>query len=237
MPLDRRPITGAVHRRRHRFSYIIIVALIVAFFVLAELVSRGITQAWDQATILSLRSGGNIADPIGPAWMEEAGRDVTALGSYIVLVFLVASATGFLALLGRWRLVGLLAASVIGGMVISALLKFGFDRPRPDIPHSARVFTASFPSGHATLSTVVFLVIGGLLTRTTEDPQIRSYFVSLSIILTVAVGFSRLYLGVHYPTDVLVGWLVGGAWALGCWTIASKLEAKSSAVASTRDLR
>jgi undecaprenyl-diphosphatase len=110
-----------------------------------------------------------------------------------------------------------MAAAVLGGTAISSLLKMGFDRPRPDIPHAARVFTASFPSGHATLSAVTFLTLGSLLTRVTADRRVKIYFMALAVFLTVLVGVSRVYLGVHFPSDVLAGWCVGAAWAVLCW--------------------
>ena len=112
----------------------------------------------------------------------------------------------------------LMAVAVLGGTVISTLLKLGFDRPRPDIPHAARVFTASFPSGHAMLSAVTFLTLGALLTRVNADRRVKAYFMVLAVFLTIIVGLSRLYLGVHYPSDVLAGWCVGAAWAVLCWS-------------------
>ena len=95
----------------------------------------------------------------------------------------------------------------------SNILKLFFERPRPDIvPHAARVFTLSFPSGHATLSAVTYLTLGALLASLHEPLRFKIYFLSLAILLTIAVGISRIYLGVHYPTDVLAGWCLGAAW-------------------------
>jgi undecaprenyl-diphosphatase len=110
-------------------------------------------------------------------------------------------------------------------MLLSTLLKMGFDRPRPDlVPHGALVYTASFPSGHATLSAVVYLTLGALLARVQPRLVLKLYLLGLAILLTVMVGVSRVYLGVHWPTDVLAGWAVGAAWALLCWATALWLQ-------------
>ena len=180
-------------------------------------VLKGDTASFDQAVIMALRSGGNPADPIGPPWFEELGRDVTALGSFAFLGFVFLATVGYLLLVGKRALAVLMAVGVLGGMLISTLLKMGFDRPRPDLPHLARVFTASFPSGHATLSAITFLTLGALLTRVHADRRIKAYFMALAVFLTVSVGLSRIYLGVHYPSDVLAGWCVGSAWAILIW--------------------
>jgi undecaprenyl-diphosphatase len=111
-------------------------------------------------------------------------------------------------------------AAVGGGVLLSNLLKFTFERPRPGlVPHAVRVFTTSFPSGHATLSAITYLTLGALLASLHDSVRFKVYFLSLAILLTIAVGISRIYLGVHYPTDVLAGWCIGAAWAAFCWTI------------------
>jgi undecaprenyl-diphosphatase len=107
------------------------------------------------------------------------------------------------------------------------VLKEFFERPRPDlVPHGAEVFTASFPSGHAMMSAVVYLTLGALLARVETGLRVKAFVLSVSVLLTVLVGISRVYLGVHWPTDVLAGWTVGAAWAVMCWLIARVLQRK-----------
>ncbi|MBC8037109.1 MAG: phosphatase PAP2 family protein [Rhizobiales bacterium] len=203
-------------------------ALILGFGLLAEDVLEGDTSGFDRAVIMAFRSGGDIADPIGPAWLEELGRDVTALGSFAFLGFVFLASVGYLLLVRKRALALLMTVAVIGGTIISTLLKMGFDRPRPDIPHAVRVFTASFPSGHATLSAVTFLTLGALLTRVNADRRVKVYFMVLAVFLTIIVGLSRVYLGVHYPSDVLAGWSIGAAWAVLCWTGALWLQQRGA---------
>ncbi len=118
----------------------------------------------------------------------------------------------------------LILAAVVGGVLLSNALKLVFERPRPDIvAHAARVFTPSFPSGHATLSAITYLTLGALLAGL-HSLRFKLYFLGLAILLTIAVGISRIYLGVHYPTDVLAGWCIGAAWAAFCWSIFNWLQ-------------
>lgn len=204
-----------------------VAALILGFGLLAEEVVEGDTAAFDRTILLAFRSQGDTADPIGPPWLEEAARDVTALGSVSFVGFLAAAVLAYLLLVGKRHLAILMGVSVLGGEIIGAVLKIGFDRPRPElVAHSARVFTASFPSAHAILSAVTFLTIGALLTRAHVDRRVKVYFMTLAVLLTVAVGLSRVYLGVHYPTDVLAGWCLGAAWAALCWIVALWLQTR-----------
>lgn len=202
----------------------LVFVLAAGFGLLAEEVMEGDTARFDLATITAMRTPGDLADPLGPPWVEEMGRDVTALGSYSFLGFVLVAAVIYLVLIRKRGLAWLMAACVLGGMALSTLLKYGIDRPRPDFPHTARVFTPGFPSGHATLSTIVFLTLGALLARAEPDPRIKTFLVGVAVFLTVMVGLSRMYLGVHYPSDVIAGWCIGSAWALLCWTVALWLQ-------------
>jgi undecaprenyl-diphosphatase len=198
--------------------------LILVFGSLTLAVLGGDTDSFDRAVMQIMRIDGHPGEPIGPAWLPEVARDVTALGSYAFLGFLFFAVIGYLTLLRKRSAALLIAAAVLGGVALSTLVKLAVDRPRPDIPHIVRVVTASFPSGHAMLSAIVFLTLGALLTRMHERRRIKIYFMSLAIILTTSVGLSRIYLGVHYPTDVLAGWAMGAAWAILCWTIMLRLQ-------------
>ncbi|MFO7962990.1 MAG: phosphatase PAP2 family protein [Desulfobacterales bacterium] len=103
--------------------------------------------------------------------------------------------------------------AVGGGLLLSNLMKTGFDRPRTDlVSHGSYVYTASFPSGHSTMSAVTYLTLGALLARILRRIREKAYVISLALLVTVAVGISRVYLDVHWPTDVLAGWAM--AWGV-----------------------
>ncbi|HKP27712.1 MAG TPA: phosphatase PAP2 family protein [Dongiaceae bacterium] len=192
-----------------------------AFIALLDEVAEGDTRAIDEAIILAFRVPGNPADPIGEPWFEEAMRDVTALGSAPTLVIAVAAVFGFLSLAKAWRPAIFILVASGGGLVVSTLLKYTIDRPRPDlVPHGNLIYTSSFPSGHSMLSAVVYLTLAALVTRLIEHKRLKGYALGVALILTLLVGVSRIYLGVHWPSDVLAGWAAGAAWALGCWLIA-----------------
>jgi undecaprenyl-diphosphatase len=192
-------------------------ALLLAFAKLANLASRGRAPAFDEWLIVALRTPGNLADPIGPAWLEEMMRDFTALGSTGVLTVTVPAIAGFLAMTRKWHAALFVLASVAGGVLVSQTTKWAYARPRPElVPHGAEVFTASFPSGHSMMSAVVYLTLGVLLARTQPGRGVKAYILAVAVMLTVLVGASRVYLGVHWPTDVLAGWALGGLWALVC---------------------
>ncbi len=162
--------------------------------------------------------------PLGPSWLFEAARDITALGSFTVLTLLVIGITLHLLLTGARRTALFILLSVIGGTIISNGLKALFDRPRPDLTGAVEVFTASFPSGHATVSAVVYLTIGAILARREQRTTLRAFYLGFAVLLTGLIGLSRIYLGVHYPTDVLAGWSIGSAWALVCLAAALALR-------------
>jgi undecaprenyl-diphosphatase len=114
----------------------------------------------------------------------------------------------------------MLAASVIGAIILSQALKAGYSRPRPDlVPHGARVYTMSFPSGHAMMSAAVYLTLAAILARTQKRARVKLFMILMAALITIMVGVSRVYLGVHWPTDVLAGWAGGAAWAIFCWSI------------------
>ncbi|TDR89737.1 phosphatase PAP2 family protein [Enterovirga rhinocerotis] len=196
-----------------------------SFVAIAGQVVDGHTMTLDRAILLAFRTAADPATPIGPGWVREAARDLTGLGGNTILVLITLSTVIYLALTGRRHAALFVLAAIGGGTLISTLLKMGFDRPRPDIvPHGMQVYTASFPSSHAMLSAVTYLTIGALLARIHASLPVKLFFLALAVILTLAIGLSRLYLGVHWPSDVLAGWCVGAAWACLCWYIALLLQ-------------
>jgi undecaprenyl-diphosphatase len=203
--------------------------LLLFFALLAEQVVEGDTHRLDVWLMSLFTVAGNPADRIGPDWFEEIVRDVTALGSYAFIFITVIIVGGYLLLVRKLDLAALMVSAIAGGVAISNLLKELFDRPRPDIDHAVRVFTASFPSGHATLSAVTFLTLAALLTRTRARRGVKIYFVSVAVVLTLLTGLSRIYLGVHYPSDVLAGWCVGSGWAILCWAATLLLQRRKHA--------
>jgi undecaprenyl-diphosphatase len=200
-------------------------AALLGFVALVDEVLEGGTRAFDETILRALRNPANLADPLGPWWVELMFRDLTALGGTTVLTLITAIVIGYL-LIDRKRAAALLVlVSVGGGTVLSNLLKTLFGRPRPElVAHLVEVRTLSFPSGHAMLSAVTFLTIGALLAKVQPGWRLRVYLVAVAITLTLLVGFSRVYLGVHYPTDVIAGWCAGAAWAMICWVVASWLQ-------------
>jgi undecaprenyl-diphosphatase len=152
-------------------------------------------------------------------------RDVSALGGVSLLGLVTVIAVGFLVLDGKGHMAYFAGGSVVGGLVVATLLKDIFQRPRPEIvPHIAYAANTSFPSGHSMMSAVTYLTLGALLARSQERKRLKAYFLLLAALLTFMVGASRVYLGVHWPTDVLAGWMAGAVWALLCWLVARWLQ-------------
>jgi undecaprenyl-diphosphatase len=200
-----------------RYALMALIALLlVGFGLIADEVGEGDTLDFDKAVLAALREPGNLQEPIGPAWVEEAARDITALGGVAFLALLVTLIVIHFLLRGKWRTGAFLAFVVIAGTLISNALKAFFDRPRPDLTGIVHVATASFPSGHATVSAVTYLTLGVVLARASDTHRLKVFYIATAILLTGIVGLSRLYLGVHYPTDVAAGWAIGGAWAILC---------------------
>lgn len=191
--------------------------LLWGFASVAEEVIEGETHEFDAAVAGWFRDIDNPDTPWGPTWLEEAMRDVTGLGGFTVLGFVLLATVIYLAMTGKVRTALFVGFAVVGGSVLSTALKALFDRPRPDVEAVSRVFTASFPSGHAAVSAVVYLTLGLLLAEASPSRRVRIYFIGLGGLVTFIVGVSRIYLGVHFPTDVIAGWALGGAWALACW--------------------
>lgn len=207
-------------------ALLVCVALVLLFLVVAVAVEQDMTTRVDRAVLLVFRRPGDPALALGPGWFTDAVRNVTALGSYPLLVFFTLASAGYLVLDRKRNAALFVLAAVAGGIALSQGLKLLFARPRPDVvPPLVDTFTYSFPSTHAVLSAVVYLTLGALLARIeATTPAIKRYFLGIAIGLTVVIGLTRLYLGVHYPTDVLAGWCIGAAWAIAAWTLALHLQ-------------
>jgi len=184
----------------------------------------GDTQAFDQKLLLAMRNPGDLS-PLGPLELREAARDITALGGLSVLTLVTFITGGFLWLGGKKHLSLFVYGSVASGLLVSTLLKELFQRPRPElVPLGAYVSTTSFPSGHSMLSAVTYLTLGALLARAQSRKRLKAFLLLAAILLTFLVGVSRVYLGVHWPTDVLAGWTAGASWAILCDLAARRLQ-------------
>lgn len=196
-----------------------------AFAAIVDEVLEGETDYFDRAILSALRAADDPADPVGPQWLEVVFRDLTALGGYTVITTIAIFAVGFLALLRRWRTIALFVLALVGGTILNNVLKYTIERPRPDlVNHLVEVQTLSLPSGHAMLSAVAYLTLGALVAQFQTSWSLKFYVVAAGVVLTILVGVSRVYLGVHWPTDVLAGWCIGAAWAMAFWLLARYLD-------------
>jgi undecaprenyl-diphosphatase len=207
-------------------------ALLAGIWVFAEIadeVLEGDSHALDTAVLRALRDPVRDGAPRGPWWLVEVARDVTALGGHAVLGMVVAAVVGFLLLQRKRHLAALVVAAGGGGMVVNDLLKQLFQRSRPDVvSHGVEVHSLSFPSGHAMVSAAVYLSLAVLVARVLQRRAARAYVLAVALAATILVGCSRVYLGVHYPTDVLAGWLAGALWALLCGAAALALQRRGA---------
>jgi len=215
-----------------RFETRVLIGLVMAagalwaFLSIADEMADGETQTLDRRIILGLREPGDLNDPIGSRNIEEAVRDITALGGTTLVV--AVTAVSVLAFVFHKRRAH---AMVMAGVVLAAwgssqATKALYGRPRPDlVPHEAYVYSGSFPSGHSTMSTAAFLTLAMLIASLEARRRSKALAYAVAALFVVGVGFSRVYLGVHWPTDVLAGWCLGSAWALAGWIALRTLHA------------
>lgn len=204
------------------------VALVAVTLVLLALVGNvveGDTQHIDERILKSLRKPPDFREPIFPHWVTSGALDITSMGGPTVLGLTVLAVLGYLVLYGLYRNAIFVLLASAGGWVLNDVLKQMFARPRPSVVYHLReVSSLSFPSGHALTSAVVYLTLGTLLMRVAEGRLVKWYCIAVAMAATILVGLSRVYLGVHYPSDVLAGWLIGLSWALVCWLVERSVE-------------
>jgi len=202
--------------------------LLLVFLKLASEVSEGETLAFDRQIVLAFRSAADPSRPKGPQWMESVLLDLTALGGPTVITLVVLSVIGFLVLQTRYWTAFFIFVTAASGELVSYALKSVFVRTRPSVvPHLREAFSSSFPSGHAMQSAIVYLTLGAILMRIADRRLTKIYCFGMALLVTFLVGVSRVYLGVHYPTDVIAGWIVGLFWASLCWLVAQHYEVRA----------
>ncbi len=190
------------------------------FLSIAGEVAEGETAALDRRLLLAFRSPGDPSDPLGPRWFEESVRDITALGGFTVVILLTIVATLLLVFHQRRREALIFAGTVILAYASSEVLKAFYDRDRPMlVAHGSIVYSQSFPSGHSTAAAATFLTLATVLASFETRRRSKALIYALAITAMIAVGVSRVYLGVHWPTDVLAGWALGASWALAAWIV------------------
>ena len=203
----------------------IAVSGLLLFVHIAAEMREGEANGPDRAILLALRTPGHLEKPIGPVWMVQSAIDISALGGFTLLWLLAAVVIGYL-LIARRRAAAVVFAFAMGGAtMLNTVMKLDFHRARPDVvPHLTIVTDASFPSGHAMLSAATYLTIGAMLAQIQPRVGARIYLLSVAVFVAVLVGATRVYLGVHWPSDVLAGWCLGSAWALAFWTLTRWVE-------------
>jgi undecaprenyl-diphosphatase len=226
VPFGVRRFTARVRKEAGLLTVgLLVTAGLWGFVSLADEVADGDTGDFDSAVLLALRTPGDPADPLGPVWLEQMAKDLTALGGFPITGLITILAIVFLLLTNKKGAAGLVVASIGGGALLSSALKLLFARDRPDlVPHAVDVFTASFPSGHATMTAVVYFTLGAMLMRVLPQRRLKIFVLGAAAAIVLVVGASRVYLGVHWPTDVLAGWSIGLAWATLWWLVAALLQ-------------
>lgn len=205
--------------------FLLLAALAAAFLKIASEVFEGEAHAIDLWILQACRVPGQPGTPIGPIWLQEGVRDLTALGSPAVLTLVLLATVGSLVVSRQGRMAWLMLWSTLGGQALALGLKALFARARPDdIYHATVAAGHSFPSSHAMMSAVICLTLAALTARLTRRPAQRWFILLVACGVTMLVGASRVYLGVHWASDVAAGWAMGAAWALLCWMLARRLH-------------
>lgn len=206
-------VSPAPRSRWPRRLIVGIAALALLALAVSSLFADGGAHTLDRAIMVWLRNPQALDDPLGPHWFEDVMRDMTGLGGIGIVFGASLLLGGYLALQKRRGDIAVLAFSLIGAQIVSSAAKMLIARPRPDlVSHEAQVYSASFPSGHTLMATVAWVTFAMLLAADSDDRRVRDYLLLVAWIVATAVGCSRVYLGVHWPSDVLAGWAVGALW-------------------------
>jgi undecaprenyl-diphosphatase len=226
-------VTGARWLAQQEAAVLVaVLAVLLALFGfirVAEELGEGELANIDEWLLRLLRVPGHPDIPIGPSWLMEAAQDITALGGRTMLLAVTLFAIGYLALEAKYGAMWLVTIAVGGGGLLNTVMKHVFGRDRPEVvPHLVAVTSLSFPSGHSMLAAILYLTLGALLARFSARRRTRVYMLTAALFATFMVGSSRVYLGVHYPTDVLAGWCAGLVWALICWLAARYLQKRGT---------
>lgn len=210
-------------------AVIVILVCLLAAAMLALGVVRGWSEPLDRWGFEAIRTIGPYSAADAPLWVRETVRDVTAIGGAFPLTVAVIATGAYLGVSGRMGLAWLLGLSATFATLVNMVLKASFNRLRPELEgQMVHVYNASFPSGHALLSASIILMLGGLLSVAARHRQQKSVIIGTAAALCVAIGFSRVWLGVHWPTDVLAGWLIGAAWAAATLVLAKRIRRPAS---------
>lgn len=238
-PTPPAPNRWSQFRSSHWYDFLTETRVIVALFLLAtslfvfieitDEVMENETRHIDETILLWFRNPADVHESIGPGWLKTVMMDITALGGTTVLVAILLITLGSLWITKKYKAMLLIAVAAVGGQVFNSTLKFLFMRPRPEIvPHLTEVHTPSFPSGHSMMSAIIYLTLAALLSLLVKQRRLQVYMLSVAMLLTALIGFSRVFLGVHYPTDVVAGWTAGLAWALLCLLFGRLLQRRGA---------
>ena len=183
-------------------------------------VRAGETTAFDRALILALRQTIDPDRLRGPAWLQESARDITALGGFTVLGLVSVAAIAVLIVYGRRRQALVFAAAAVGAQALAEAIKSIVGRPRPSfVARYDLIASSSFPSGHSMMAPAIYFTLASIVAAGELRPAARVLLMAGSVVLVAAIGVSRVYLGVHWPTDVVAGWTLGSAVALVAWVV------------------
>lgn len=220
--------SGLLERIGHRGRAWLVIAGLATLAILFLMLTAHVRNfhGIDEKILLLMREPGDPDNAIGTPRFEEFVRDISALGSQGVLFLGVFAAGGFLVLRRQYHAAILLIAAAVGAYFAAVGLKGFFDRPRPSLvtPFSFHTGTRSYPSGHSVMAAAVYLTLGALLSRLVKPIGHKIYFIAMAVLLAFLVGVSRIYLGMHHPTDVVAGWIIGSYWAGLCWEITTIMQ-------------